>query len=61
MVTGQKVSFKIYDDLFKDFVYGTGKVKSRLHGKLWTITPDENPRLSGRDLRLHENSIRKVA
>ncbi len=57
MEVGQKISFTIYDNLFKDFIRGTGKLKAKFYGKLWTVIPDRNPRLSGNDIRLHENSM----
>ena len=61
MLKGQKVSFVIHDSLLKDFIYGTGVLVLNVFGKLWRIKPDQNPRLSGSDLQLHEIDIRKVA
>lgn len=55
MRKGQRVKFKIYDSLFKDWIEGFGIVVSHHIYNLWKVKPDANPRLSGGIMILHKN------
>ncbi len=57
MKEGQRVGFKMSDDLFKDWISGTGRLTSHVFRKLWMILPDENPRLSGGEVQVHDDFI----
>ncbi len=55
---GDKVRFTMTDTLFDDILIGYGVLRHCLYGKLWIVTPNAHPRLSGMDIIRHENSIR---
>ncbi len=58
IVVGQKVKFRVYDNLAKKNINCTGTVRCNTVGKLWLIRPDmPNKGLSGNDIQVHENAI----
>ena len=58
MEEGWTISFTMYDNLFKDVIKATGVIVNRVFGKLWNISPDVHPRLSGSNVIIHENFIK---
>lgn len=60
MKAGDKIKFSMKDDLFGDFIIGTGTLVARIYKSLWAIKPDKHERLSGIDIQLCENSFNSV-
>lgn len=57
MKKGQRVGFRIWDNLFAYWIWGEGILTNNIFGKLWRILPDANPMLSGGEVQVHENAI----
>ncbi len=55
MGKGDKVRFRVYDNLLKDTIFATGKIIKRVWGELWLVAPDKHPRLSGGAIQVHES------
>jgi hypothetical protein len=60
MNIGDRITFTIKDNLVKDVIKCTGIIKRHIFGRLWLVTPDSNPRLSGIDMQIHESWVKEA-